>query len=131
MKIKLGDVNMVFKPGGDRTRFIGEKGWIEVRRNGNSASDAALLQIAPEQNAKTLVHSPNHYANFIEGVKNKVAPVSTLRDAVRSDNISQLCDIAVRTKSTVKWDPVKMTLIDATAAQTAMLDRPLRAPWTL
>ena len=131
MKIKLGDVNLIFKPGGDRTRFIGERGWIEVRRNGNSASDPALLQITPEQNDKTLIRSPNHYANFIEGVKNKVAPVSTLRDAVRSDNISQLCDIAVRTKTTVKWDPVKMTLINATAAQTAMLARPLRAPWTL
>ena len=131
MKIKLGDVNMIFKPGGDRTRFIGEKGWIEVRRNGNSASDEALLHMASEQNEKTLVRSPNHYANFIEGVKNKVAPVSTLRDAVRSDNISQLCDIAVRTKSVVKWDPIKMQLIDPTTAQTAMLDRPMRDPWTL
>ena len=131
MKIKLGDVNLIFKPGGDRTRFIGEKGWIEVRRNGNSASDEELLKIEPEQNDKTLFRSPNHYANFIECVKNRTAAVSTLRDAVRSDNISQLCDIAVRTKSTVKWDPIKMQLIDPTAAQTAMLDRPLRAPWTL
>jgi len=131
MKIKLGDVNLIFKPGGDRTRFIGEKGWIEVRRNGNSASHEDLLKIEPEQNDKTLFVSPNHYANFIECVKNKTAPVSTLRDAVRSDNISQLCDIAIRTQSTVKWDPIKMQLIDPTAAQTAMLDRPLRAPWTL
>jgi len=131
MKIKLGDVNLIFKSGGDRTRFIGEKGWIEVRRNGNSASDESLLQIAPEQNDKTLFRSPNHYANFIECVKNKTAPVSSLRDAVRSDNISQLCDIAVRTKSVVKWDPVKRELIEPTAAQTAMLDRPMRSPWTL
>jgi len=131
MKIKLGDVNLIFKPGGDRTRFIGEKGWIEVRRNGNSASDEALLKVEPEQNDKTLFRSPNHYANFIECVKNKTVPVSSLRDAVRSDNISQLCDIAVRTKSVVKWDPIKMQLIDPTAEQTAMLDRPMRAPWTL
>ena len=131
MKIKLGDVNLIFKPGGDRTRFIGEKGWIEVRRNGNSASDAELLKIAPEKNEKTLFRSPNHYANFIECVKNKTVAVSHLRDAVRSDNISQLCDIAVRTKSVVKWDPIKMQLIDPTATQTAMLDRPMRAPWTL
>ena len=131
MKIKLGDVNLIFKPGGDRTRFIGEKGWIEVRRNGNSASDPELLKIAPVQNDKTLFHSTNHYANFIECVKNKTVPVSSLRDAVRSDNISHMCDIAVRTKSVVKWDPIKMQLIDATAAQTAMLDRSMRAPWTL
>ena len=131
MKIKLGNVNLIFRPGGDRTRFIGEKGWIEVRREGNSASDENLLKIEPEQNSKTLFHSPNHYANFIECVKNKTIPVSSLRDAVRSDNLSQLCDIAVRTKSTVKWDPIKMQLIDPTTAQTAMLDRPMRAPWSL
>ncbi len=131
MKIKLGDVDIVFKPGGDRTRFIGEKGWIEVRRNGNSASDEALLKITPEQNEKALKRSPHHIANFLEGVKTKTTPVSTLRDAVRSDNISQLCDIAVRTKSVVKWDPLKMQLIDPSTEQTAMLDRSLRAPWTL
>jgi len=50
---------------------------------------------------------------------------------VRSDNISQLCDIAVRTKSVVKWDPVKMELIEPTAAQTALLERPMREPWTM
>jgi len=133
MNIKLGGVNMVFKTGGDRTRFIGEKGWIEVRRNGNSASDEALLQIKPEREAKPLVRDPyfEHITDFVEGVKNKTVPVSTLRDAVRSDNISQLCDVAVRTKSTVKWDPIKMQLIDPTAEQTAMLDRPMREPWTL
>ena len=131
MKIKLGNVNLIFKPGGDRTRFIGEKGWIEVRRNGNSASDESLLKITPKQDEKTLFRSPNHYANFIECVKNKTTPVSTLRDAVRTDNISQLCDIAVRTKSTVKWDPIKRELIDPTAEQRAMLDRPMREPWTL
>ena len=131
MKIKLGDVKLVFKPGGDRTRFIGEKGWIEVRREGTSASDEALLKIEPATNEKTLFRSPNHYANFIECVKNKTVPVSSLRDAVRSDNISQLCDIAVRTKSVVRWDPIKMQFIDPTAAQAALISRPMRTPWTM
>jgi len=133
MKIKLGDVNMRFKTGSDRTRFIGEKGWIEVRRNGNSASDEALLKIEPEKKPKPHVLGPypDHITNFVEGVKNRIAPVSTLRDAVRSDNISHLCDIAIRTKSTVKWDPIKMQLIDPATEQFAMLARPMRAPWTL
>ena len=87
----------------------------------------------PEQQLPPLVRDPywEHITDFVAGVKNKTVPVSTLRDAVRSDNISQLCDIAVRTQSTVKWDPIKMQLIDPTAAQTALLDRPMRAPWSL
>lgn len=131
MNIKLGDVDLVFKPGGDRTRFIGEKGWIEVRRNGNSASDEALLETPIAENDQTLKVSRHQVGDYIRCVKSKADPVSTLRDAVRSDNISQLCDMAVRTKSTVKWDPIKMELIDPTAEQQAMLDRPMRTPWSL
>jgi hypothetical protein len=132
MKIKLGEVDLVFKTGGDRTRFIGENGeWIEVRRNGISASNESLLTMPIKEDALTLQVSRNHYRDYILGVKEKKAPVSTLRDAVRSDVISQLCDIAVRAKSTVKWDSNKLTLLDPTPEQQKMLDRPLREPWTL
>jgi len=132
MKIKLGDVDLVFRPGGDRTRFIGENGqWIEVRRNGLSASDPALLEGVPKEEALAWHSDQNHYNNFIQSVRNGKTPVSNLTDAVRSDNISQLCDIAVRTKSVVKWDPIKMELINPTPEQTKMLSRPMRAPWTL
>jgi hypothetical protein len=56
--------------------------------------------------------------------------VSNIVDAVRSDNISQLCDIAVRLKRKVTWDPKKEQIVgDAEAAK--MLSRPMRAPWTL
>ncbi|MCL2623909.1 MAG: Gfo/Idh/MocA family oxidoreductase [Planctomycetaceae bacterium] len=130
MKIKLGEVDLIFKPGGDRTRFIGDKGWIEVRRNGNSASDPELLKI-PVKEETALQRSRHHQADFIHGVKTKTNPVSTLFDAVRSDNISQLCDIAVRTGQKVKWDPEKMAFIDPTPEQEKIFTREMRAPWTL
>ncbi|MDR1958374.1 MAG: Gfo/Idh/MocA family oxidoreductase [Planctomycetaceae bacterium] len=149
MEIKFGDVPLRFKTGGDRTRFIGEHGWIEVRRGagltggdpdtwarnaenaGLSASDPKLLE-TPLDGEPILKKTPsaNHIDDFIRSIKSGQQPVSTLKDAVRSDNISHLCDIAVRTKSAVKWDPVKMTLIDPTPEQTAILSRPMRAPRT-
>jgi hypothetical protein len=129
MRIKLGDVDLVFKTGGDRTKFIGEDGsWIEIRRAGIKASNHDLLKTPIKEDAPKLKHSNNHYQDFIDGIKDKSVPVSTLRDAVRSDVISQLCDIAVRTKSVVKWDPVKLELVEPTPEQTKMLDRPLRLP---
>jgi len=130
MKIKLGEVDLIFKPGGDRTRFIGDKGWIEVRRNGNSASDPDLLKI-PVDEKTALIRSRHHQGDFIHGVKTKTEPVSNLFDAVRSDNISQLCDIAVRTKQKVKWDPKEMAFIDPTPEQKAIFTREMRAPWKL
>jgi len=131
MKIKLGDVDMVFKPGGGRVRFIGEHGWIEVHRDGTTASDEGLLRIEPENNEKTLTRSPYHMGHFFDCVRDGTTPVSSIRDAVRSDNLTHLCDMAVRTESTVKWDAVKRQLIDPTAEQTAMLDRETREPWTM
>jgi hypothetical protein len=132
MNIKLNDVDLVFKTGGDRTRFIDENGdWIEVRRNGNSASKPEILQTPLKKDQPTLQVSRNHYRDYILGVKNKTAPVSTLNDAVRSDVISHLCDIAVRTKSVVKWNSKEQQLIDPTPEQSKILSRNMREPWKI
>ncbi|MDR1478851.1 MAG: hypothetical protein LBJ00_07910, partial [Planctomycetaceae bacterium] len=69
--------------------------------------------------------------DFIRSIREGKEPASTLKDAVRSDNISHLCDIAVRTQSVVKWDSVKQQLIDPTPEQSKFLARPLREPWTI
>lgn len=125
MTLRLGDVSVTFKPGSDRTRFIGETGeWIEVRRNGTSASRPELLA-PPEQGTEILPKRAgrNHVTDFIHAVKTGGMPLSTLRDAVRSDIISHLCDIAVRTNSVVKWDPSTRELLDATDEQKKMLSR--------
>jgi len=123
-------VKITFKPGGDSTKFIGDKGWIDVRRKGNDASDKALLEskLTPEE--CKLVVSPRHDQNFVDSIRSRVAPVSTIEHAVRSDIISQLCDIAIRLKRKITWDPkTEKILGDAEASK--MMTRPMRAPWTL
>jgi predicted dehydrogenase len=143
MKIKFGDVPFTFKTGGDRTRFIGEHGWIEVSRGaglsggdpnvwgkiaeeqGLKASDPKLLQTKLDDREPILKRTPsvNHIDDFIRSIKTGQEPVVGINDAVRSDNISQLCDIAVRTKSVVKWDSVKLELVDATDEQAKIMNR--------
>ncbi|GHT24246.1 NADH-dependent dehydrogenase [Planctomycetales bacterium] len=126
MNIKLGNVDLVFKTGGDRTRFIGENGeWIQVRRGGIEASKPELLQIPVKEQTRNIPQGSGwggathhtHCTDFVLGVKNKVTPISNLKDAVRSDIISHLSDIAVRTQSVVKWNPKDRVLIDPTQAQ--------------
>jgi predicted dehydrogenase len=137
MKIKLGDVDLIFKPGADRTKFIGTDGWIQVARaaNRNSASDPSLDPKKPAEpltpDEKSLQVSTNQSGNFAEAIKSRVAPVSNIKDAVRSDVISLLCDIAVRTGEKITWDPVKQELVDPCAEAKTMYSRPMRAPWTL
>ena len=130
MKVQLGDgVRMTFKPGGDSTKFIGSEGWLEICRYRIDAEPKSLLaskpglqDIHPDANV--------HYQNFIDSVRSRKPAESPLDDAVRSDVISHLCNIAVRTKRKVTWDPEKATIVgDDEAAQ--MMHRPMRAPWTL
>jgi glucose-fructose oxidoreductase len=134
MKIKLGKVDLVFKTGVERTKFIGDKGWIQVARDGRrtTASDPALLKTVIEAEGNQLLVSTSHGGNFIDAVRDKdpQAAVSNVRDAVRSDIISQLCDIAVRTKEKVTWDPTAQKLTGGSEKAQAMLSRPMRAPWT-
>ena len=77
--------------------------------------------------------SKHHQGNFIQAVKERDpdVAVSNLKDAIRSDIISHLCDIAVRTGEKVTWDPIQQELIGGSQQARQMLSRPMRKPWTL
>lgn len=131
MKLRFGDgVKMTFTTGGDLTKFIGPDGWVAVSRGKIDANPKSLLTSKIGDNDVHLLNSPNHYQNFVDSVKSRKPTVSPLDHAVRSDIISQLCDIAVRTKRTITWDPKQSTIVgDAEAAK--LMHREMRAPWTL
>lgn len=137
MQIRLGEVELIFRPGDERTKFIGTEGWIQVARDTRRtlASDPGILQQARPQDASEyrLMLSRGHHVNFIEAVKrgDPAAAVAPLADAVRSDIISHLCDIAVRTGERLVWDPKKEQLIEGSDRARSMLHRPMRPPWTL
>jgi predicted dehydrogenase len=125
-----GGVTLTFKPGRDLTRFIGTEGSITIWREGWDAEPKSLLKETPGPKDVHLTKSTDHYQNFLDGVKTRRPPVSTLADAVRSDLISHLCDIAVRLDRKLTWDPRKEEIVGDSEAS-GMLHRPLRAPWTL
>lgn len=137
MQIMLGDVKLIFRPGADRTKFIGDQGWVQVARElaRNGASDPAFDPKSPakpvEPNDKSLPVSTNHSQNFIDAIKAGKPAISHVQDAVRSDIISLLCDIAVRTGEKITWDPKKRELVKPSAAAKALASRKMRSPWTL
>ena len=137
MKIKLGEVDLVFRPGADRTKFIGTDGWIQVARGRAQPGQRPRPDTRPSPPNHSLrtpiaCRSATHQSgNFAEAIKSRKAPVSNIRDAVRSDVISLLCDIAVRTGQKVTWDPSKKELVSPSAEAKAMFSRAMRGPWTL
>ncbi len=130
MKGKLGDVEFTFKPGGDSTKFIGPEGWINIRRGGIAAEPTSLLQSKIGEDEIHLMESPRQTQNFVDSVKARTEAISPIGDSVRSDIISHLSNIAVRTGRKITWNPKKEVIVgDDEAAK--LCTREMRAPWTL
>jgi hypothetical protein len=68
--------------------------------------------------------------NFIECVKSRKTPVSNIDDAVRSDIISHVGDIAIRSGRKITWDPINEQIVGDPEAS-RMLNRAMREPWKL
>jgi len=131
VKVKMSDgVKMTFLPGGDSTKFIGPDGWVRIRREGIDAEPKSLLESKIGPDEVHLIESPRQDQNFVDSVKSRQPAVSPVDHAVRSDIISHMSDIAVRTGRKITWDPGKNEIVDDAEA-TRMLSRPMRAPWTL
>ena len=123
-------VRFEFTTGSDSTKFIGTEGWVSISRAGNDAEPASLLNETIGPDELHLHRSGSHAGDFLEAVRTHSETVSPVDVAVQSDNISHLCDIAVRTGRKIRWDPERETIIeDAQAAR--LMDRSLRAPYHL
>ena len=112
------------------TLFIGEKGWIRVTRGVFKTSDEKVRRLARNPGPRRLVHSTNHAGNFVDSVISREQPVATLDSAIRSDIISHMADLSIRTGKTLRWDPVKEKVLGSKKAQ-KMMHREMRKPWSL
>ncbi len=124
-------VPMAFRSGPtDLTKFVGSEGWVAISRGGIDAEPKSLLTSVIAPHETRLVESVNHGQNFVDSMRTRTPAASPVESAVRSDTISHLSDIAVRTGRRVQWDPGQETIIgDETARR--MLSRPMRSPWRL
>lgn len=122
---------LTFTSGGaDLTKFIGTEGWIGISRGGLTAEPESLLTSRIGPGETRLVESPHHARNFTQAIRTRMPAVSNLESAVRSDLISLLSDIAIRTRSKVVWDPKAETIVGNEPAR-RMLTRTPRAPYRL
>ena len=116
----------------DGTTFFGEKGWISLSRWTARASDPqinTILNDFPKDSKGRIVSENNmHGANFAKVIKGKMAQFDPLDEAIMSDCISHMGDIAIRTGNEVKWDPVKGTITNQPDAM-KLFDREMRAPY--
>lgn len=119
---------MDFSTGEDATTFVGTEGWIRIRRRGIESEPASLTAGLPVSKFEEM--GRNHTRNFLDAIRGHGTPQSPIDAAIRSDLISHLSNIAVRTGRRITWDPAREQIKDDPEAA-RMLDRPLRTPWEI
>jgi glucose-fructose oxidoreductase len=131
MEIRMSDgVKVTFTVGDNSTKFIGSDGKVELTRVAIRTSPKSWLPegLPPHNHGRDVAR---HVANFAECIRTRETPLSNVADAVRSDVISHLCDIAVRTGEKITWDPLQQQLVGPGVRGSGMLSRPLRQPWSV
>jgi predicted dehydrogenase len=113
---------------GDYAQVIGEDGWVALYYASMICDPLSLQQAAAGPRDIHLPISQGQERNFIECVRTRQRPVSNLEDAVHSDLISHVSDIAIRSGRKLTWDPVKEEFIGDPEA-TRRLSRATREPW--
>ena len=132
------------------TRWIGDKGWVQVdrgffdcsnpdlkrviqERQGDKVVDKAVHKELPDDLAKVrLMKSPTgHFGNFIECVKSRARTLTPVATAHRSALPGHLALISMMLEGKpIKWDPAKEEIIgNADAAK--LMGREYRGPWKL
>ena len=122
-------MTLTFKTGPDSTKFVGTDGWIMISRKEIKSEPASLIAgLGPPSRFSTM--ETGHARNFLDAIRKQAAPSSPIDSAVRSDLISHLSNIAVRTGRRIKWDPVNEKIVGDHHAS-KMMNRPARKAWDI
>lgn len=117
---------------GHGTTFWGSDGWVSVDRGGIEVSNPAWLTFDVEPGEELAYRSTHHQQNFIDCVKIRKQPVSNIDTAVRSDTISHLGDILIRTGvEKLIWDPVHEDIMNPSTPMLRLQQRPQRKPYDI
>ncbi|MCY1719872.1 Gfo/Idh/MocA family oxidoreductase [Prolixibacteraceae bacterium Z1-6] len=114
------------KKDGNGTTFFGSKGWISLSRNSVESNIPEVQQKLSE-----LSQDPNGFGQmFVDVIKGDIAETNPVDEAILSDCISHMGDIAIRTGEKITWDPNAGKVIDNDAANDWFL-REMRKPYTV
>lgn len=128
-----GATNLGVKRQGDGTTFYGTKGWISVSRSSASSDIPAInekLNNFPKSGAYISSETNMMGQAYIDVVKGKIPELCPLDDAIISDTISHMGDIAIRMGHKVTWDPGKGEVVGDPDANKLFV-RELRSPYTV
>jgi predicted dehydrogenase len=124
-------------PGFDHgVRFIGESGWVHVRRGAIFTADDKEAFLRDPQNQcgampLKLPVSREHTRNFLDSIKTGAPAICDIETAVRADTLCQLALIAVKAGRKLQWNPRKEQFVNDATASALLQPRRFRGEWKL
>ena len=94
----------------DGTTFFGSRGWVSLSRNGVAASNPDWLKLRQCEGSKRVLYHNRYYKSFVDSVRERSPSIAPIQDALRSDAISHLSLMAIKTGGEVVWDPNEYTI---------------------
>ncbi len=119
---------------GNGTTFYGSKGWISMGRTTAESNIPELntkLNSFPKNKRGYILSEENRMGNmFIDVVSGKTKETNPLDEAILSDTISHMADIAIRTHRKITWNPEKGEVVNDVEANQLFI-RKMRKPYTV
>ena len=120
------DVEVFFKIERPYVRFEGSDGWIEVEYPDKlSASAQTILDSQPAPGEISFSNLLSDKEDFLQAVKTGKQSFEPLETAHRTISMCQLGLIAIKTGSTLTWNPDAEEIVGDNAAS-ALLNIPIR-----
>lgn len=124
-------VVLTSRNGSPGVKFITGNGWATCKRGGMDCSDKDLLRRKPADGEVALYHSRNHMGDFMTSARAGKDPICPVEVGHRSNSVCVLHHISMKLDGrAIKWVPAKETAVGDEEV-TAMLDTPMREPWSL
>jgi len=113
---------------GDGTTFFGDKIWISISR-GQIASNSPKLN--EELNVGVVGENGKHGENFVKAIKGDIEEIAPLEDAIISDCLSHMGNIAIRTGEKIIWDANNRNFPDTPGYENKYFHRDIRKPYNI
>ena len=120
---------------GNTTTFFGSKGWISVGRHSAESNIPDLTNKFLEfprdpENGRILNHGWKTGQEFVDVIQGKINETNPLDEAILSDCVSHMGNIAIRTGRKITWDPEIGKVVNDEEANSWFV-RELREPYTV